>query len=82
MWSIFDNSWSEQCRMASEDKPVIFDYVAMWGIIMNIFVLDEDPVISAQQACDKHVVKMILESAQMIKCSIFPQGEAPYNTIH
>ena len=44
---------------------------------MNIFVLDKDPVISAQQACDKHVVKMILESAQML-CSIFPQGDAPY----
>jgi len=33
---------------------------------MNIFVLDEDPVVSAQLMCDKHVVKMILESAQML----------------
>ena len=33
---------------------------------MNIFVLDEDPVKCAQMHCDKHVVKMILESAQMI----------------
>jgi len=33
---------------------------------MNIFVLDPDPVIAAQQQCDKHVVKMILESAQML----------------
>jgi hypothetical protein len=33
---------------------------------MNIFYLDKDPVIAAQMMCDKHVVKMILESAQML----------------
>ena len=33
---------------------------------MNIFVLDTDPVKAAQQQCDKHVVKMIVESAQML----------------
>jgi hypothetical protein len=33
---------------------------------MNIFVLDEDPVIAAQYHNDKHVVKMILESVQML----------------
>lgn len=33
---------------------------------MNIFYLDNDPVIAAQMQCDKHVVKMILESAQML----------------
>ena len=44
---------------------------------MNIFVLDESPVVAAKYACDKHVVKMILESAQML-CSIHPQGDAPY----
>jgi hypothetical protein len=33
---------------------------------MNLFVLDESPVVSAQQQCDKHVVKMIVESAQML----------------
>ena len=30
---------------------------------MNIFVIDRDPKTAAQQLCDKHVVKMILESA-------------------
>ena len=44
---------------------------------MNIFVLDESPVVSAKYACDKHVVKMILESAQML-CAIHPEGTAPY----
>lgn len=33
---------------------------------MNIFVVEEDPVESAKALCDKHVVKMILESAQML----------------
>ena len=33
---------------------------------MNIFYLDSDPVLAAQLQCDKHVVKMIVESAQML----------------
>ena len=33
---------------------------------MNIFYLDRNPIIAAQMMCDKHVIKMILESAQML----------------
>jgi len=33
---------------------------------MNIFVLSEDPTAAAVQQCDKHIVKMVLESAQML----------------
>lgn len=33
---------------------------------MNIFGLDNSPIISAQMMCDKHVVKMILETAQLL----------------
>ena len=33
---------------------------------MNIFVLDEDPVTAANMMCDKHIVKMILESCQLL----------------
>lgn len=33
---------------------------------MNIFILDKNPRIAAEYHCDKHVVKMILESAQML----------------
>jgi hypothetical protein len=33
---------------------------------MNIFVLDLDPLKAAEYHCNKHVVKMILESAQML----------------
>ena len=33
---------------------------------MNIFVLDENPKAAASMMCNKHVVKMILESGQML----------------
>ena len=33
---------------------------------MNIFYVDADPVVAAQALVDKHVVKMILESAQLL----------------
>jgi hypothetical protein len=33
---------------------------------MNIFVLAQDPKLCAQMHCDKHVVKMILETAQLL----------------
>ena len=33
---------------------------------MNIFILDESPYTAAELQCDKHVVKMILETAQML----------------
>ena len=33
---------------------------------MNIFYLDKDPVKAARAQYNKHIVKMILESAQML----------------
>jgi hypothetical protein len=36
---------------------------------MNIFALSIDPRIAAEYHCDKHVVKMILESAQLLYCA-------------
>jgi len=33
---------------------------------MNIFYLDKNPIKAAEMACDKHVCKMIIESAQML----------------
>lgn len=44
---------------------------------MNIFVIDNDPKLAAEQSCDSHVVKMGLESCQML-CSAWPLGKAPY----
>lgn len=48
---------------------------------MNIFILDYDPIKAAQMQCDKHVVKMCLETAQLL-CSIYPNGQAPYKRTH
>jgi hypothetical protein len=48
---------------------------------VNIFVLSEDPVEAAQMQCDKHVVKMILESGQML-CAAHPPGSAPWKRTH
>jgi hypothetical protein len=36
------------------------------NIKLNLFILDEDAKKAAQLQCDKHVVKMILESAQIL----------------
>tara|TARA_R100000306_G_C4347777_1_gene128490 strand:+ start:313 stop:831 length:519 start_codon:yes stop_codon:yes gene_type:complete len=33
---------------------------------MNIFRLHDDPIVAAQMHCDKHIPKMILETAQML----------------
>ena len=50
---------------------------------MNIFVLHSNPVTAAQMQCDKHVVKMILESAQMLCTVAHTHGfDAPYRATH
>ncbi len=50
--------------------------------IMNIFVLDLDPKLAARYLCDKHVVKMIVESCQLL-CSVFDiKHNPPYKRTH
>ena len=44
---------------------------------MNIFVLDENPQIAAQMHNDKHVVKMILETAQLL-CGVHHMTDSQY----
>jgi len=50
---------------------------------MNIFVLDQDVNKCAKDHCDKHCVKMILETAQLL-CGVHwsTGGEAPYLLSH
>lgn len=51
---------------------------------MNIFVLDTTPKEAAKAHCDKHVVKMILESAQML-CTVahtLNVEGVPYKSTH
>lgn len=38
---------------------------------MNVFVLDEDPIKAAQMLCDRHLIKMQLESAQLMSTAYF-----------
>lgn len=50
---------------------------------MNIFVLDYDIQKCAQYHVDKHVVKMILESAQMLSTAVRSTGiDAGYKATH
>ena len=50
---------------------------------MNIFILDRDPKIAATMLCDKHVVKMIVETAQML-CTVASKlgHDVPYRPTH
>jgi hypothetical protein len=50
---------------------------------MNIFVLDRDPEENARYHCDSHVVKMILESAQLLSTAHHILGDGgPYKKTH
>lgn len=50
---------------------------------MNVFVLDQDPGIAASYMCNKHVVKMPLETAQILCTVARSRGfEAPYRSTH
>ncbi|ADT88303.1 hypothetical protein J0676_20120 [Vibrio sp. Vb2880] len=50
---------------------------------MNIFILDNDIKLCAQYHCDQHVVKMILESVQLLCTALNKKGfETPYKSTH
>jgi hypothetical protein len=50
---------------------------------MNIFVVQHCPIRAAQDLCDKHVTKMILETAQMLSTCIQVQGGTSlYKMVH
>lgn len=51
---------------------------------MNIFILDKDPKKAAKQQIDKHIVKMPLESAQMLCTALSSHGQSatPYKPTH
>ena len=50
---------------------------------MNIFYLDKEPKLCAQYHVDKHVVKMILETAQLLSTTHWVLGgEGPYKQTH
>ena len=52
---------------------------------MNIFMLHQEPQIAAQYHCDKHVIKMVLESAQLLCTALnITHGKQvmPYRSSH
>jgi len=51
---------------------------------LNIFILDRNPKIAATMLCDKHVVKMIIETAQILCTVARFRGYmgAPYKSTH
>lgn len=49
---------------------------------MNIFILDRSPKLAAQMQCDKHVPKMLLESAQMLCLAAHESLIPPYKATH
>lgn len=52
---------------------------------MNLFVLDEDPETCATYHCDKHVVKMIVEVAQLLCTAhhvLGTEDKIPYRKTH
>lgn len=49
---------------------------------MNIFILAGTPEESATMQCDKHVVKMVLESAQILCSPFAATDKAPYKRTH
>lgn len=52
---------------------------------MNIFVLDEDPYLASQYHTDKHTIKQILESVQILCASHHKTGttlNVPYRLTH
>jgi hypothetical protein len=54
-----------------------------FGIGMNIFVLDYDINRCSRYHCDQHVVKMILESVQMLCTALNKKGvSTPYRSTH
>jgi len=52
---------------------------------MNIFILDRSPEQAARDLCDAHIVKMILETAQMLSTCIKtkePKAQNLYKATH
>lgn len=50
---------------------------------MNIFFLDRDPALAARFHSDQHVVKMVLETAQILCTALQRHGiAAPYRPTH
>lgn len=48
---------------------------------MQLFVLDDDPYTAGRYYYDTHVIKILVEAAQMM-CTAYPAGVPPYKHTH
>ena len=44
---------------------------------MNIFILDENPILAAKMYCDKHTPKMVVELLQQLGSAVIRHGATP-----
>jgi hypothetical protein len=65
--------------LALHEKFSIFKKIR----VMNVFYINEDPIIAARELADDHIRKMQIESAQMCCTAHWETGaEAPYKRAH
>jgi hypothetical protein len=61
-------------------KYLIFEYKIKF---MNIFYVQTDPKLAAKDLCDEHILKMGIETAQLLCTAHWETGkEAPYKRTH
>ena len=66
-WKIFDlGEFRVLLSLKSEYLEREVDWFGRFVWIMNIFYVDENPELAARYHGDKHVVKMVLETAQLL----------------
>lgn len=49
---------------------------------MNIFVTDQCPIISAQALDNKRVIKIVMETAQLLSTAIFMNSSVRYDHLY
>lgn len=57
---------------------LLFLRIGAFLFVMNLFILDSNPRLAAHYNCDKHVNKIIIESAQMLSAAHWLYGDNAY----
>ena len=74
--------FSQYSQFLDVEKEIIANDIRM-SISMNIFILDNNIEKCARYHCDQHVVKMILESVQILCTALNKKGmQTPYRSTH
>ena len=75
-WWVDGKKWGANAELALVRALGIKIFYESSASKMNIFVVDEHPIVVTNQMIDKHVVKMILESGQMLSTPRVLDGES------